>query len=87
MTNEEQAYLQAAATESVPIMRELWDTRVAKSRQRVLDYGVSIEDKVDRTAFAERMTPVWDRFVSTPEMRSIVDDISATRNVFGGTDE
>lgn len=68
-------------------MRELWDTRVAKSRQRVLDHGVSIEDKVDRTAFAERMTPVWDRFISTPEMRSIVDDISATRSVFGGADE
>lgn len=87
MTNEEQVYLQTAATESVPIMRELWDARVAKARQRVLDYGVSIEDEVDRTAFAERMTPVWDRFVSTPEMRSIVDDISATRNVFGGPDE
>lgn len=84
MTTEEQGYLQSAATESVPIMRELWDTRVAKSRQRVLDHGVSIVENVDQAAFAERMSPVWDRFVTTPEMRAIVNDVSSTRAAFGG---
>lgn len=87
MTAEEQGYLQAAATESVPIMRELWDARVATSRQRVLDHGVSIVDNVDQAAFAKRMSPVWDRFVTTPEMRAIVNDVSSTRGAFGGASD
>ncbi|WOJ92238.1 TRAP transporter substrate-binding protein [Congregibacter variabilis] len=87
MTAEEQGYLQAAATESVPIMRELWDARVAKSRQRVLDHGVSVVENVDQAAFAERMSPVWDRFVTTPEMRAIVNDVSSTRAAFGGASD
>ena len=87
MTVEEQGYLQAAATESVPIMRELWDARVAKSRQRVVDHGVSIVDNVDQAAFAKRMSPVWDRFVTTPEMRAIVDDVSSTRAAYGGASD
>jgi len=84
LTVEEQDYLQAAATESVPIMRELWDAQVEKSRQRVLDRGVNIVENVDQSAFAERMSPVWDRFVTTPEMRSIVNEITAIRQSFGG---
>jgi tripartite ATP-independent transporter DctP family solute receptor len=87
MTGEEQSYLQAAASESVPIMRELWDERVTTSRQRVLDHGVKIIDDVDRSAFAKRMTPVWERFVNTPEMAAIVEKISATQALFGGENE
>ncbi|MEO1079877.1 MAG: TRAP transporter substrate-binding protein [Pseudomonadota bacterium] len=83
LTAEEQGYLQAAASDSVPIMRALWDARVEESRRRVLDHGVAVVDKVDQDAFASRMTPVWDRFVSTPEMRRLVDDILAVRAQVG----
>ncbi len=75
MTPEEQDYLQAAATDSVPIMRKLWDERVGVSRQRVLDRGVNVVDEVDHAAFAEKMVPVWERFVTTPEMEAIVEEI------------
>ncbi len=75
MTTEEQDYLQQACSDSVPIMRELWDARVGVSRQRVLDHGVQVVENVDHAAFAEKMLPVWDRFVTTPEMRALVDEI------------
>lgn len=75
MTPEEQNYLQAAASDSVPVMRKLWDARVGVSRQRVLDRGVQVVENVDHAAFAEKMLPVWDRFIVTPEMRALVDEI------------
>lgn len=75
MTPEEQDYLQTAASDSVPIMRELWDTRVGVSKQRVLDRGVQVVEDVDHAAFAEKMLPVWDRFVVTPEMQALVEEI------------
>ncbi len=75
MTVEEQDFLQTAASDSVPIMRELWDARVGVSKQRVLDRGVQVVDDVDHAAFAEKMLPVWDRFVVTPDMQALVDEI------------
>ena len=77
MTPEEQSYLQAAANDSVPIMRELWDARVVVSKQRILDRGVQVIENVDHAAFSEKMLPVWDRFVLTGEMRGLVDEIVA----------
>jgi tripartite ATP-independent transporter DctP family solute receptor len=74
---EEQAYLTAAAWDSVPIMREIWDRRVADSRRRVLEAGVKLVSDVDHDAFARRMRPVWDRYVVTPLMQTLVEDIVA----------
>lgn len=75
MSGEEQGYLQAAADDSVPIMREMWDARVDASRQRVLDDGIQLVADVDHAAFAELMLPVWDRFLLTPKLRALADDI------------
>ena len=75
MTTEEQSYLQQAASDSVPIMRDLWDARVEVSKQRVLDRGVQVVEDVDHAAFSEKMLPVWDRYVVTPEMQALVDEI------------
>ncbi|MEM9057785.1 MAG: TRAP transporter substrate-binding protein [Pseudomonadota bacterium] len=75
LSPEAQDYLQAAASDSVPVMRGLWDKRVGVSRRRVAEAGVSVVQDVDHAAFAEKMLPVWDRFVTTPAMRGVVDDI------------
>lgn len=77
MTREEQVHLADAARDSVPIMRAIWDERVEDSRQRVLAAGVELVTDVDHEAFASRMRSVWDRFVTTPAMRGLVDDIVA----------
>ena len=87
MTPEEQDYLQQAASDSVPIMRELWDARVGVSRQRVLDHGVKVVEDVDHAAFAEKMLPVWDRFVVTPEMEALVQQIVSLGESLGGESE
>lgn len=84
LTTEEQDYLQAAASDSVPIMRELWDARVDVSRQRVLERGVEIVENVDHAAFAERMQPVWDQFVVTAAMQELVDEIVSLGASSGG---
>lgn len=75
MSSEEQNYLQTAASDSVAVMRELWDARVEVSKERVLSRGVKVIEDVDHSAFAEKMLPVWDRFVTTPETRQLVDEI------------
>jgi TRAP-type C4-dicarboxylate transport system substrate-binding protein len=75
LTPQEQGHLQAAALESVPIMRGIWDQRVAQSRAKVLAEGVRVVEQVDHEAFSGRMRPVWDRFLATPTMQSLARDI------------
>lgn len=72
---EQQEQLQAAALESVPIMRRIWDQRVADARARVLAAGVEVVGEVDHDAFSERMLPLWNRFLRTPEMEALAQDI------------
>ncbi|MDJ0761174.1 MAG: TRAP transporter substrate-binding protein [Woeseiaceae bacterium] len=87
MSPEEQDYLQAAASDSVSVMRKLWDARVDVSRQRVLDRGARFVEDVDQAAFAEKMLPVWERFVTTPSMQSFVDEIVEMGATMGGDSE
>ena len=61
----------ASARESVPYMRRLWDARVAEARHTLLNAGVKVND-VDPEPFRERMRPLWDSFVTTPEQRELV---------------
>jgi len=77
MTPEEQEYLQAAAYDSVPIMREIWDARVAASRERLIASGVQVVEDIDREAFAKLMRPVWDQFLTSPALRGLADEIVA----------
>lgn len=75
LTPEQQGHLQAAADESVPIMRRIWDQRVADSRERVLAAGVKVVEELDRDAFARRMHPVWQRYLATPLLKELTEDI------------
>lgn len=75
LTPEQQVHLQVAADESVLIMRRLWDQRVADARRRLLENGIQLVEELDHAAFAERMLPVWDRFLNTPELRKLSEDI------------
>jgi len=77
MTNEERDYLQAAAYDSVPIMRKIWDARVDASRSRLIESGVQVVEDLDREAFSSLMLPVWDRFLTDPKTRALADEIVA----------
>ncbi|WP_223115483.1 TRAP transporter substrate-binding protein [Luteimonas suaedae] len=77
LDDAQREHLQAAVDGSVPIMRELWDARVEESRRRVLEDGIELVEDVDHDAFASRMRPVWDRFLTTPRLRELADRIQA----------
>lgn len=83
LTDEQRSHIEAAARGSVPIMRELWDQRVEESRRRVLAQGVQVVEGLDHEAFAARMRPVWDRFLTTPEMQDVAQAIQDYGDALG----
>lgn len=75
---EDQALVRASARASVPAMRQMWDERVAASRERVVASGrVAINEDVDIAAFQRLLEPVWERFLVTPELRQLAEDMRA----------
>lgn len=70
-------HLQAAVDASVPVMRKLWDARVEESRRRVLADGIELVEEIDHEAFAARMRPVWQRFLTTPRLRELAEAIES----------
>lgn len=65
-----------SARDSVPYMRDLWDARVAEARAALIAEGVKV-NATDPAPFRERMLPVWEQFVRTPEERALVEAIAA----------
>jgi len=78
LSSADQALVKQAARDSVPHMRELWDTQVARSRSIILQSGVAVNE-VDPAPFAERMTGMWDEALTTPEQRALVERIQSMR--------
>ena len=70
--------IRQAALESVPYMRKLWAEREQKSRAVVEKGGAQIIDP-DKASFQAVMKPVYDRFVTTPEMKDLVARIQAVK--------
>ncbi len=66
-----------AARASVPVMRSLWDERVRRSRERVLENGNRVIETVDKAPFRDAVAPVYDRFLTTPALRSLASRIRA----------
>ena len=76
---EERQFLQAAADRSVRVMRSNWDARVETARRRIAAAGVTIVEELDQSAFKQSMAPVWERFVTSPKMASLVDQITQSQ--------
>lgn len=76
LAERDQVLIRECALESVPVMRGLWDARVAKSRQTVIAAGNEIfEPEIE--PFQQRVRPVWDRYLHTPALRSLAEQIQA----------
>ncbi|MBV6656534.1 MAG: TRAP transporter substrate-binding protein [Devosiaceae bacterium] len=73
----DQALVLKAAALSVPHMRDLWDARVAASREVVEANGNEIISDVDKQPFIDAMAPVYERFAGTPELSDLVERIQA----------
>jgi TRAP-type C4-dicarboxylate transport system substrate-binding protein len=67
-----------AARESVPYMRRLWAEREKKSLEIVQKAGAEVVE-TDKASFQGVMQPVYDRFVTTDEMRDLVKRIQAVK--------
>ncbi len=77
LSESDQDLVMKAAALSVPYMRELWDARVAASRDVVVGNGNEIVEEVDKQPFIDAMGPVYEQFVTTPELQDLVDRIQA----------
>jgi len=78
LSKDEQDIIRAAAKESVPYMRELWDAQEAKSRKIVEDGGVTIISDIDRQGFVDAAKPVYDKFAADPKLQALIKQIQET---------
>lgn len=74
----DQKIIREAAQESVPYMRKLWAEREEKSRAVVEKGGAQIVEP-DKASFQAVMKPVYDRFITTPQMKDLVARIQAVK--------
>jgi tripartite ATP-independent transporter DctP family solute receptor len=77
LTPEDQELVRAAARESVPHMRELWAAREAASEEKVRAAGVEIVEDIDKTPFIEAMVPVYEKHVTSDNLKDLVARIQA----------
>jgi len=67
----EQDMVRAAAKASVAVQRQKWDEQEAKSLANVKAQGAQIVE-VDKAGFQAVMGPVYDKFMTTPDMKRLV---------------
>ena len=78
LTPEDQAIVRQAAKDSVAKMRELWDAREKKSRATVEAAGVKVSE-IDKQPLIDAMKPVYEKYLSTPELKDLAARIQATK--------
>ena len=78
LSPEDQTLLRQAAKDSVGKMRELWNAREKASEEKVRAAGNNVI-KVDKKPFADAMKPVYDRFVTDPAMKDLLERVQAVQ--------
>ena len=55
----------------------LWEAREKDAKAAVIKDGAKIipASEIDRKGFVEAEKPVWDKYASTPELKSLVQEI------------
>ncbi|MDQ3059667.1 MAG: TRAP transporter substrate-binding protein [Pseudomonadota bacterium] len=74
----DQDMIRSAAKESVAIQRQKWDEQEAKSLAVVKAAGTQIVE-VDKASFQSVMGPVYEKFMSTPDLKRLVKTIQDTK--------
>jgi TRAP-type C4-dicarboxylate transport system substrate-binding protein len=70
--------VRVAAKESVAFQRQKWDEQEAKSLAAVTAGGAQFVE-VDKASFQAVMGPVYDKFMTTPDMKRLVKAIQDTK--------
>jgi tripartite ATP-independent transporter DctP family solute receptor len=68
----DQDLFRATAKESVAFQRKKWDEQEAKSLEVVTKGGATIVADVDNASFRQAMTPVYTKFINTPDLQRLV---------------
>jgi TRAP-type C4-dicarboxylate transport system substrate-binding protein len=74
----EQQMIRKAAKDSVAFQRKKWDEEEIKSMEVVKKGGAQIVD-VDKASFQAVMTPVYDKFMNTPDLKRLVKAVQDTK--------
>jgi tripartite ATP-independent transporter DctP family solute receptor len=75
---EDQKIIKQAAKESTAKMRELWTAREKTSEEKVRAGGVNVI-KVDKAEFSAAMKPVYDKFVTDPKLKELLERVQAVK--------
>ena len=78
LSADEQAAVRESAKESVNVMRDLWSAREKASEEKVRAAGVEVVTDIDKTPFIEAMKPVYQKYVTSDKLKSLVERIQAT---------
>ncbi|MBZ9806538.1 TRAP transporter substrate-binding protein [Mesorhizobium sp. BR1-1-9] len=78
LSPEDQTVVRQAAKDSVVKMRELWDAQEKKSRDIVEKAGVKVSE-IDKQPLIDAMKPVYDKYLSTPELKDLAARVQATK--------
>lgn len=76
LSDEDRDLIKRCAADSVPFMRALWDERSRNAEARLREANVEIVAP-DTEPFVKKVKPVWDRYLTTPALRRLADDIRA----------
>lgn len=76
LSDKDQEIVRQAAIDAAVMQRELWADRVGASREIVLEAGAEINEIADKSAFQDKMQPVYEAFIAeNPGLESLVNDI------------
>jgi tripartite ATP-independent transporter DctP family solute receptor len=78
LSEQEKAWLQQAADESVPVERSLWEESVAKSLREMEKAGVQIY-RPDKKPFAERVEPLLESYRNQERIYQYIERVRAMR--------
>ncbi|MDR3413027.1 MAG: TRAP transporter substrate-binding protein [Formivibrio sp.] len=81
LSKTEQADIRKAAKDSIPYYVKLWSAREEQSKANVIKAGATIipANQIDHASFVNAEKPVWDKYASTPQLKSLVQEIVNTK--------
>ena len=74
----DQDLFRTAAKESVAFQRQKWDEQEARSLAAVKAGGAQVIE-VDKASFQAVMSPVYDKFMTTPDLKRLVKTVQDTK--------
>ena len=78
LSKAEQDLVRSTAKDSVAVERAKWDEQEAKSLASVKAQGAQIVE-VDKASFQAVMGPVYEKFMTTPDMKRLVKAVQDTK--------